>query len=193
MSTIYRDRAKRHTAVTAAAAFATALALAGATIPAEAKVVAGPLPSGDHGVCELKKDTPRQIVTLIYNAVVKTSNETLDEFGKHVSPDVVFKDPVSSTKGWPEYRKGYEQFEKADQLYYKILDWACSGRTIYMNWVFGMKNEYTHNQYVQFEGVSKLVLDKDERVIVNLDNWNEVPPGYAASLRNGDQGGVHLK
>jgi hypothetical protein len=133
------------------------------------------------------------MVQLIYNAVVKTSNETLDEFGKHVSPDIVFKDPVTSVKGWPEYRKTYEQFMTADQLYYKILDWSCSGHTIYMNWQFGMKNQYTHDQYVEFEGISKLVLDKNERLVLNLDNWNEVPPGYATSLRRGDQGGVQLK
>jgi SnoaL-like domain len=137
--------------------------------------------------------TQEGLVGLIYAAVVKTSKETLDEFGKHVSPDVVFKDPVTSNKGWPEYRKTYEQFMTADQLYYKITDWACSGRTVYMNWVFGMKNEYTHNQYVEFEGVSKLVLDKNEQLVLNLDNWNEVPPGYAGSLRSGDKGGVQLK
>ena len=56
-----------------------------------------------------------------------------------------------------------------------------------------MKNEHTNNQYVEFEGVSKLVLDENERIVLNLDNWNEVPPGYAASLRSGDKGGVQLK
>ncbi|MET0544861.1 MAG: nuclear transport factor 2 family protein, partial [Caulobacterales bacterium] len=95
-----------------------------AAVPAQAKIIAEPLPAGDRGQCQLQKDTPRQIVEIIYNNVVNTSPRTLDEFGRHVSPDVVFKDPVTSTKGWPAYRKVYEQFMSADQLYYKITDWA---------------------------------------------------------------------
>lgn len=160
---------------------------------ANAKITAEPLPKGEIGKCELQPATPRRIVEVIYNNVVNTSKQSLDEMAKHVSPDIVFKDPVSSTKGWPAYRKVYEQFITADQLYYKITDWSCSGRTVYFNWVFGMKNEHTSNQYVEFEGVSKLVLDKDERITLNLDNWNEVPPGYATALRSGDKGGVELK
>jgi hypothetical protein len=157
-----------------------------------AKVIAEPLPTDEVGRCELRANTPRRIVEMIYTNVVKTSKDTLNDMAKHVSPDVVFKDPVSSTKGWAAYRKIYEQFITADELYYKILDWSCSGRTIYMNWVFGMKNEHTNNQYVEFEGVSKLVLDENERLVINLDNWNEVPPGYAGSLRTGDKGGLDM-
>lgn len=29
--------------------------------------------------------------------------------------------------------------------------------------------------------------------VLSLDDWNEVPPGYASSLRSGDGGGVELK
>jgi hypothetical protein len=166
--------------------------LAVRALPAGAEVKAEPLPAGERGSCELKTFTPRQVVEMIYTNVVRTSQQTLDEMGKHVSPDIVFKDPVSSTRGWPAYRKVYEQFITADQLYYKISDWSCSGRTVYANWVFGMKNEHTGNQYVEFEGVSKLVLDENDRLVLNLDNWNEVPPGYAGALRSGDKGGVEL-
>jgi hypothetical protein len=168
-------------------------ALAVCAVPANAEVKAEPLPKGERGSCELKTFTSRQVVEMIYTNVVRTSPQTLDEMGKHVAPDIVFKDPVSSTRGWPAYRKVYEQFIGADQLYYKILDWSCSGRTVYANWVFGMKNQYTNNQYVEFEGVSKLVLDANDKLVLNLDNWNEIPPGYAGSLRSGDKGGVELE
>ena len=161
--------------------------------PANAGVIAEPLPDGDKGSCELHAYTPRQVVELIYTNVVKTSRESLDDMEKHVSPDIVFSDPVSAAKGWPAYRKVYEQFIGAEQLYYKIDDWSCSGRTVYIHWVFGMKNQHTSNQYVEFEGVSKMVLDASDRIVLNRDNWNEVPPGYAGSLRSGDKGGVELK
>lgn len=164
-----------------------------AAMPAGAGVVAEPMPAGERGQCELTTFTPRQVTELIYENVVHTSQQSLDAMGRHIAPDIVFRDPVTSTKGWPAYRKVYEQFISADQLYYRILDWSCSGRTVYIAWVFGMRNEHTSNQYVEFEGVSKLVLDQQDRIVLDLDSWNEVPPGYAGALRSGDKGGVKLE
>lgn len=89
----------------------------------------------------------RQVVELIYTYFRGGPlSEASMKMSKHVSSDIVFKDPVASTRGWPAYGKVYEQFISADQLYYKILDWLCSGRTVYMNWIFGMRNEHTQNE-----------------------------------------------
>ena len=161
--------------------------------PVLAEVKSEPLPTDVDDSCQLQTFTPRQLVELIYKNVVNTSQATLDEMAEHVSRDVVFKDPVTSTRGWEAYRKVYEQFIGADKLYYRIMDWACSGRTVYMNWVFGMQNEHTGNQYVEFEGVSKLLLDENEQLILNYDNWNEVPAGYMPALRVGESGGVNIE
>jgi SnoaL-like domain len=169
-----------------------ALGLSAPLMSARAEVLAEPLPSGNAPKCELHAFTPRQLVEMIYTNVVKTSPQTLDEMAKHFSPDIVFKDPVTATKGWPAYRKVYEQFMTADQLHYKVLGWACTGRTVFMSWVFGMKNKYTSNQYVEFEGISQFVVGKDNLIVLDLDSWNEIPAGYAPFIRKGEAGGVDL-
>ena len=169
------------------------LAFALSAVPAAAAVIADPLPAQGGARCELHALTAQQVVEMIYKNVTQTSAKSLDEMAAHFSPDVVFKDPVTSTRGWPAYRKAYEQFIGAERLFYRVLGWACGGRTVYMSWVFGMKNAYTGNQYVEFEGVSRFVLGKDDRIVLDMDSWNEVPAGYAPSLRKGDSGGVKLK
>jgi ketosteroid isomerase-like protein len=168
----------------------------GATVQgrlAMAAVVAEPLPARGGGRCELHAFTAKQVVEMIYRNVTQTSARSLDEMSKHFSPDVVFTDPVSSTRGWPAYRKAYEQFIGAEKLYYKVMGWACSGRTVYMSWVFGMKNQYTGNQYVEFEGVSRFVLGKNDLIELDADSWNEIPAGYAPFIRKGESGGVKLR
>jgi len=170
---------------------AVGIALTGGPAAGAVRAEAFPARGGER--CELRAFTARQVVEMIYKNVTQTSAQSLDEMARHFSPDVIFKDPVSSTRGWPAYRKAYEQFIGAEKLYYKVLGWACSGRTVYMSWVFGMKNRYTKGQYVEFEGVSRFVADRNDLIILDMDSWNEVPPGYASSLRNGDAGGVKLK
>jgi hypothetical protein len=159
---------------------------------ARAAVVGEPMPKSVPIRCELRKFKPAQIVRMIYDNVTRTSAKSLDEMAKHFSPDIDFTDPVTSTHGWPAYRKVYEQFITADQLYYKVLGWSCNGRTVHMDWVFGMKNKYTSNQYVEFEGVSRFVVGADDLIVLDHDSWNEVPPGYASALRSGKSGGVDL-
>jgi hypothetical protein len=56
-----------------------------------------------------------------------------------------------------------------------------------------MKNQNTGNQYVEFEGVSRLVLGKNDLIELDRDSWNEIPAGYAPFIRKGESGGAKLK
>jgi ketosteroid isomerase-like protein len=146
-------------------------------------VVAPPLPSEPVGVCDLQKSTPRQVVQLVVDNVVHATQKSLDDLLAHVSPDVVFKDPIMATQGREAFRKVYEQFITSDDITYKILDWSCSARTIYVSWIFGTKGKATQDQYVEWEGVTKLVVGKDDLITLELDNWNAMPPFLLSHLR----------
>jgi ketosteroid isomerase-like protein len=119
-------------------------------LSAHATVIAPPLPSEPVGVCKLHKFTPRQIVQLIFDNVTHATEKSLDAMLTHVSADVVFKDPFMATQGREAFRKVFAQFITTDDITYKILDWSCSGRTVYVNWIFGTKGKATHDQYVEW-------------------------------------------
>ena len=68
----------------------------------------------------------------------------------------MFKYLIMATQGRQEFRKVFAQFMTSDEITYKILDWGCSGRSVYVRWIFGTKGKATNDEYVEWEGASTL-------------------------------------
>jgi ketosteroid isomerase-like protein len=135
------------------------------------------------GSCAIGSTAVRQAVRLVFDNVTHASAASLDEMIRHVAPDVVFVDPTAATHGRQAFRKIYAQFVTSDAITFKILDWSCSDRTIYVNWTFGTRGKVTNGSYVAWEGVTKLLLNKDSLIAEEVDNWSAVPAAFAPALR----------
>jgi ketosteroid isomerase-like protein len=163
--------------------FACTLALVLPSLSASATDAGSQMASKPGGTCTIASGAVRQTIKLVFDNVRNASKASLDEMVHHVAPDVVFMDPTASTRGREAFRKVYDPFITTDAITYKITDWSCSNRTIYMDWIFGTKGKVTNDAYVEWEGVSKFVLNKDGLIAEEVDNWSTIPPAFLPLLR----------
>ncbi|GIT99940.1 hypothetical protein TSL6_04470 [Sulfurovum sp. TSL6] len=110
----------------------------------------------------------------------ETLNEGVDieSFGIIYDVDVVFKDPFNKVKG---IRAVYEIFEHMYQALDKprfiIKEYIDRGNVVYVKWdfIFTFKGEKNENR---FEGVSRLQINNQGKVISHVDFWDAAEHMY---------------
>jgi limonene-1,2-epoxide hydrolase len=110
--------------------------------------------------------------------------ETLDEtrsllaFGRIYADDVYFKDPFNETKGVDAvYEIFQEMYQKLDHPRFEIIEAIADDTVCYVKWrfIFAFKDE---SNEVSFEGVSRLEINEEGKVISHIDYWDAAENVY---------------
>ena len=103
---------------------------------------------------------------------------SVDGFKAIYADAVVFKDPFNEVKGVEAVHKIFaHMYENLDNPRFVITEYIGTQDTAYVKWdfIFRFKGEKEENS---FEGVSRLEMNADDRVISHTDFWDAAEHMY---------------
>lgn len=107
-----------------------------------------------------------------------TQNTALDHFREIYDEQVEFKDPFNEVKSIESvYEVFAHMYRNLDNPRFVIKEYIANGNIGYVKWefIFSFKNEKTPNA---FEGVSRLVMNEEGKVIQHVDFWDAAEHMY---------------
>lgn len=97
---------------------------------------------------------------------------TLGRLDALCAPDVRFRDPFNDVTGIAAYRAILaDMLERVEAPGFEVVDWACSGRTAYLRWVFTFQPRKGCGPW-RIDGMSEVHFDRLGRVAAHLDHWD---------------------
>ena len=103
---------------------------------------------------------------------------SVDAFKVIYADTVVFKDPFNEVKGVEAVHKIFaHMYENLDNPRFVITEYFGTSDTAYVKWdfIFAFKGE---KKETSFEGVSRLEMNADDRVISHTDFWDAAEHMY---------------
>lgn len=97
---------------------------------------------------------------------------SMESFKVLYHDDVVFKDPFNEVTGISAVHKIFaHMYENLDDPKFLITEYIYSNNVAYIKWdfIFTFKNE---KQETSFEGVSRLEMNADGKIISHVDFWD---------------------
>ena len=107
-----------------------------------------------------------------------TEETSIDDFRTIYDAQVRFKDPFNEVKGIDAVHRIFaHMYRNLDAPKFTITEYIEKADVAYVKWEFhfSFKNVVTEEM---FEGVSRLVIDEEDRVVEHVDYWDAAEHMY---------------
>ena len=112
----------------------------------------------------------QQKITLFFESL--NPNSTIDDFKTIYANSVTFKDPFNNVIGIERVFKIFaHMYQNLDNPRFVINEYIHKNHVAYVKWnfIFNFKNDSQENS---FEGVSRLVIDENNKIVSHIDYWD---------------------
>ncbi len=107
-----------------------------------------------------------------------TQDTRLEEFSTIYDVNVHFKDPFNDVKGINNVFNIFgHMFRNLNKPHFIIQEYIQNDQIVYVKWRFSFYFTSSDTQQ-SFEGVSRLVLGNDDRIIEHIDYWDAAEHMY---------------
>ncbi len=98
--------------------------------------------------------------------------ETINDFDKLISKEIIFVDPFNNIQGVDAFKRiFYHMFENIKKPKFLILDYSIKKQRVYLKWKMTF---IAFNSLQTIEGMSELQLNDVGKVISHIDYWDSL-------------------
>ena len=112
----------------------------------------------------------QKTITLFFESL--NPNSTIDDFKTIYANSVTFKDPFNEVMGVENVSKIFaHMYQNLDNPRFVVTEYLSKNHIVYVKWdfSFNFKNDPKENS---FEGVSRLVIDEENKIVSHTDYWD---------------------